>query len=364
VIISKYLNREVLKSSLLVLSVLIALFMGQRFVLYLGDAAQGNIGSDLVLALLLFQLPVFISYLLPLSFFIGLLIALGNLYANHEMTILGATGFSQRQLYKTFLPLGLIVALISGYLTLFQVPAAVAAQQKMILEQQQKGDLSLLREGRFQQSADGKTIIYVERMPEHDQLERIFFAQENQAEQAFSIIFAEQGHFLNDPNRGNYLVLENGHQYGGNPGVKKFQMLDFERYFMTIETKADQVRKTKLKAVDTLTLFNEPTTAHQGELQWRLSAPISVLILLLVAIPLSKVNPRQGKFGRLVPSLLVYLCYVALLITMRSSMEDGKLSPMIGTWWVHILMFAYGYSEFTNWRWLKKNKPKQEVAPS
>ncbi len=339
--------------------------MGQRFVLYLGDAAQGNIGSDLVMMLLLLQLPVFISYLLPLSFFIGLLISLGNLYANQEMTILSATGFSQGQLYKTFLPMAIAVALISGYLTLFQVPTAVAAQQKMILEQQQKGDLSLLREGRFQQSADGKTIIYVERMPRHDQLERIFFAHENPAkQQAFSIIFAEQGYFLNDPERGNYLVLEKGHQYGGNPGLKKFQMLAFERYFMTIQTKADQVRKTKLKAVDTLTLILEPTIPHQGELQWRLSAPISVLLLLLVAIPLSKVNPRQGKFGRLVPSMLVYLCYVALIISMRSSMEDGKISPAIGTWWIHLLMFAYGWSEFTQWRWLKRSRSRQRQEAS
>lgn len=168
--------------------------MGQRFVLYLGDAAQGNIGSDLVLSLLLFQLPVFISYLLPLSFFIGLLIALGNLYANHEMTILSATGFSQNQLFKTFLPLAIIITVVSGYLTLFQVPHAVAAQQAMILAQQQKGDLSLLREGRFQQSSDGKTIIYVERMPKHDELERVFFAQENPLEQQeFNIIFANNG---------------------------------------------------------------------------------------------------------------------------------------------------------------------------
>ena len=334
--------------------------MGQRFVLYLGDAAQGNIGSDLVLTLLVLQLPVFISYLLPLSFFIGLLLALGNLYTNQEMTILGATGFSQGQLYRTFLPLALAVTVISGYLTLFQVPTAVAAQQKMILEQQQKGDLSLLREGRFQQSADGKTIIYVERMPRHDELEQIFFAHENPAEQqAFSIIFAQQGHFLNDPERGNYLVLEKGHQYGGNPGLKKFQMLAFERYFMTIQTKADQVRKTKLKAVDTATRILEPTIPHQGELQWRLSAPISVLLLLLVAIPLSKVNPRQGKFGRLVPSLLIYLCYVALIISMRSSMEDGKLNPAIGTWWVHLLMLFYGWSEFTQWRWLKKRRARK-----
>jgi len=338
--------------------VLLLLFMGQRFVLYLGDAAQGNIGSDLVMSLLMFQLPVFISYLLPLSLFIGLLIALGNLYANHEITILNACGFSQSQLLKTFMPLAIVVAIIAGYLTLFQVPKAVLAQQEMILEQQQKGDLSLLREGRFQQSSDGKSIIYVERMPQHDKLERVFFAQENPVQKtAFSIIFAQQGRFLNDPEQGNFLVLENGHQYGGNPGVKKFQTLSFERYFMELKSKDDEQRKVKLKAISTVDLLLDPSVPNQGELQWRISAPLSVPLLLLVALPLAKVNPRQGKFGRLLPGLLVYMCYSALLITMRSNMEDEKLSPMIGTWWVHLLMLFYAWSEYTHWQWLKKKRP-------
>ena len=354
VIIQRYLNREVFKAATVVLVVLLMLFMGQRFVLYLGDAAQGNIGSDLVMALLLFQLPVFVSYLLPLSLFIGLLIALGNLYANHEITVLKACGFSQKQLFKTFVPLSILISIVCGYLTLFQVPYAVAAQQKMIQEQQRKGDLSLLREGRFQQSADAKSIIYVERIPKHDELEQVFFAQEDPTEQAFSIIFAERGRFLNDDDSGNFLVLENGHQYGGNPGVKKFQMLDFESYFMALKSKEAAVKKVKLKAVHTFELIQNPTVPHQGELQWRLSAPLSVPLLVLAALPLARVNPRQGKFGRLLPGMLVYLCYAALLITMRSSMEEEKLSPIIGTWWVHLLMFGYAWSEYTQWQWLKK----------
>ncbi|MBT8448739.1 MAG: LPS export ABC transporter permease LptF [Gammaproteobacteria bacterium] len=363
-IIQRYLNREASKAAFVVLMVLLLLFMGQRFVLYLGDAAQGLIGSNLVLSLLLFQLPVFVSYLLPLSLFIGLLIALGNLYANHEITVLKACGYSPKQLLKSFMPLAIFVSLISGYLTLFQVPYAVAAQQQMIAEQERKGDLSLLREGRFQQSSDSKTIIYVERIPKHDELEQVFFAQEDPSEQAFSIIFAERGRFLNDPERGNFLVLENGHQYGGNPGNRKFQMLDFESYFMAIKSREDEQKKVKLKAIGTLELLKNPTVPNQGELQWRLSAPLSVPLLLLVALPLARVNPRQGKFGRLLPGMLVYLCYAALLIMMRSSMEEEKLSPIIGTWWVHLLMFAYAWSEYTNWQWLKKrrNKPQSNGA--
>ena len=94
VIIGRYLNKEVIKTMLVVLMVLLMLFVGQRFVLYLSDAAKGSFSSDLVLTLLVLQLPVFISYLLPLSLFLGLLISLGKLHTDHEMTVIMACGIS------------------------------------------------------------------------------------------------------------------------------------------------------------------------------------------------------------------------------------------------------------------------------
>jgi len=359
-IIGRYLNKEVIKTMLVVLFVLLVLFMGQRFVLYLTDAAKGRIDSEIVLQLLLFQAPVFVSYLLPLSLFLGVLITFGKLYADHEMAVLSACGISRRRVLFYFIPLTIIISLLTGYLTIFQAPSAVYQQQEMIKEQKMKGDLSLVTPGRFQQTSDGKKIIYIEEIKEENQLQRIFFAQQSdESNHNFSLILSEKGRYWSDENQQNYLVLENGNQYKGSPGSNKLQTSSFKNYFMALTKVKEKTKVSKLKAISSSELLSDPTMPHQAELQWRLAAPLSVPLLILLALPLAKVEPRQGKFARILPGLLIYIVYMGLIVSMRGSIEDSKIDPRIGTWWIHLLLLSYAYSEFSQWQWWHRLKGKQ-----
>ncbi len=362
-IIGRYLNKEVLKAMFVVLFVLLLLFMGQRFVQYLSDAAQGRFASELVLKLLLFQAPVFISYLLPLSLFLGILITFGKLYTDHEMDIIAACGISNRQILLHFYPLMIIISLITGYLTLFQAPSVINYQQQLLKEQEIKGDLSLITPGRFQQSSDGKRIIYVEEIKQDDQLQSVFFAQQTRNfGYEFSLIVSEKGRYWSDDKQQNYLVLEKGNQYQGSPGNNKFHTTSFERYFMALKPIEQKAGISKLKAKSSVELYTESTMPHHAELQWRLAAPLSVPLLILLALPLSRVPPRQGKFARLLPGMLIYIGYMILLLTMRGSLEDGKITPWIGTWWVHLLLLGFAYSEFTRWQWVKQLKNTKNAS--
>jgi len=353
-IIGRYLNKEVIKTMLVVLFILLILFLGQRFVLLLTDAAKGRIDSEIVLQLLIFQTPVFVSYLLPLSLFLGILITFGKLYADHEMAVLSACGISNRKVLFYFIPLMILISFLTGYLTIFQAPTAIYQQQELIKEQKMKGDLSLITPGRFQQTSDGKKIIYIEEIKEKNQLQRIFFAQQsNASNHDFSLILSEKGRYWSDENQQNYLVLENGNQYKGSPGNNKFQTSSFERYFMALSKAEDETKISKLKAIPSTDLLSNPTMPHQAELQWRLAAPISVPLLILLALPLARVQPRQGKFARILPGLLIYMTYMGLMVTMRGSIENSKVDPLIGTWWIHLLLLGYSYSEFTQWQWFK-----------
>jgi len=188
-------------------------------------------------------------------------------------------------------------------------------------------------------------------------MQSVFFAQQtNDSNHGFSLIVSEKGRYWSDDKQQNYLVLEKGHQYQGSPGNNKLITTDFERYFMALKAVEQKAGISKLKAKPSTSLYNEPTMQHQAELQWRIAAPLSVPLLILLALPLAKVPPRQGKFARLLPGLLVYIGYMILLLTMRGSIEDNKISPLIGTWWVHLLLFGYAYSEFTKWQWLQRFK--------
>ena len=362
-IIARYLNKEVFKTLLAVLMVLLLLFMGQRFVMYLGDAAQGDYSSSLVLKLLILQLPIFISYLLPLSLFLATLITLGKMHTDNEMTIISACGVSDRQILRYFLPMILILTVLTGYLTLFQVPTAIQAQQTLFKAEKVKGDINLVNAGKFQQSADGKKIIYVEEISAENELRRIFYvAQEDDNTTEFSIIVSEKGRYWTDEELRNYLVLENGSQYKGSPGNNKLNAMNFKRYFMKLKSKVNRDGNIILKALPTNELFENMTSENQSELQWRISAPLSIPLLLLLALPFSRVPPRHGKFARLLPGLMIYIAYMILLLMMRNKMEDGNINPLIGTWWVHLLLLGYAISEFTRWDWLKNLKAKKVTS--
>jgi len=353
-IIARYLNKQVLKSNLVVLVVLLLLFEGQRFVYNLSGAAQGKYSSDLVLTLLVLHTPVFISYLLPLSMFIALLITLGKLHADSEMTIIRACGVSNLQILKHFIPYMLLITLFTAYLTLFQAPLAVFTQQELFKEQKKKGDLNLITPGRFQQSSDGNKIIYVEKMDNNEQMKGIFFVQQNEdKDYDFSLLIADKGSYWSDDNEQNFLALEDGYQYQGSPGSNELRTLSFEQYFLELRTKADDSEIDELTAKSTAQLFNETSPESNAEIQWRLSAPLSIPLLMILAIPLARVQPRQGKFGKLLPGIMTYIVYMILILSMRSSMEDDKISPWIGIWWVHLALLFYGVNEFHNWRWLK-----------
>ena len=363
-IIGRYLNKEVIKTMLVVLVVLLLLFVGQRFVLYLGGAAKGNFSSDLVLTLLALQIPVFISYLLPLSLFLGILIALGKLHTDHEMTVITACGISDKQIFIYFLPLIALLSFLTGYLTLFQAPTATHIQKELIQEQQSKGELSLITPGRFQQTSDGSKIIYVEDVLEENNLQRIFFVEQGKDNSHdFSLIVSKSGRYWTDEQQKHYLVLEQGSQYQGSPGSSEFNTMSFERYFMELSKTDKRTAITKVKARPTSELLSNFNSTNQGEFQWRIAAPISIILLVMLALPLSRVPPRQGKFARLLPGLMIYVLYMILLITMRKGMMDEKIPPLIGTWWVHLLLLGYGYSEFTQWQWYQKLKLRLNRKP-
>ena len=122
---------------------------------------------------------------------------------------------------------------------------------------------------------------------------------------------------------------------------------------MALSKVKDETKISKLKAIPSTDLLSNPTLPHQAELQWRVAAPISVPLLILLALPLARVQPRQGKFARILPGLLIYMIYMGLIVTMRGTIEDSKVDPSIGAWWIHLLLLGYAYSEFTQWQWFK-----------
>lgn len=343
-IVFRYLNREVLRSFAGILTVLMAIFLSQRLVGYLGDAAGGELSGLVVFKLVALYLPVLFSLLLPLTLFLAILLALGRLYSEHEMTVLRACGVGENDVLRHLMRPVLVLTVFTAALTLYVMPAALEYQYQVMDSQAAESELSLLAPGRFQEAQDNRSVLYVEAFGEENALGGVFFATMPQSPRESAGILASRGgyHWQDETDGQRYLVLENGYRYELAPGSNKWTVVKYDKYFMRLQTRSAQEMRRKTKALSTWQLLQELQPAQIAELQWRLAVPLSMPILALLAVPLCRVRPREGKFAKILPGLLLYLGYTMLLMMARSAVEEGKLSGWVGLWPVHALALVLG----------------------
>lgn len=345
-IVFRYLIGEVFKSQLAVFLILITIIMSQRFVRILADASEGELPGQLVLTILSLKLPQLAVLILPLAAFLGVLIAYGRIYADSEMTVLHATGVSEWYVTRLTLVLSVVMALASGFLTLYFSPWAMEKEYQIIEKAEADAGLSSLIPGRFQQTSNGKAVVFVQSIGrEGGELQHVFLAQNGaNLEEGTRIIYAQAGQVKEDAQGAQQLILDSGRRYVGTAFSPAYEVLEFDSYQVQIREQEVEQKRRKISSLTTMELFNTGGPEATAELHWRLAIPLSIPILMLIAVPLAKVNPRQGKFGRLLPALALYLLYYILLIASRSAIEDGKLPEWLGMWWIHGLGLAFGAS--------------------
>ena len=137
-------------------------------------------------------------------------------------------------------------------------------------------------------------------------------------------------------------MLNKGFRYEGQPGEADFRTIEYDTYGVLLPKPEVQTEVTDREAMSTAQLLREDGLDERAELQWRIAIPLLVPIVAFFAVPLARVNPRQGRFLKLLPSILLYMSYLALLISARGWMESGKTPAVLGLWWVHGLFLIVG----------------------
>lgn len=341
--IFRYLISETLKSQLAVLFILMTIFVSQKFIRVLSDASEGDIPGAIIFQLLSLNLPALLSLILPLSLFLGILLAHGRIYADNEMTVLHACGVSEWYVTRVTLVLALVLALLTAVFTLWLVPWSLDQEQQVEDKARSESGLTALMPGRFQQASNRKAVIFVQSVGDNGDLEKVFVAQHthNQGElQSGSVVMAESGKVTSEASGSQWLELDNGKRYAGD--AESYQMMSFDRYQLQIKEQQASEQLRKLEAYPTIELLSKQEPAAVAELQWRIAIPLAMPLLTLIAVPLSRVNPRQGKFGRMAPALLIYLGYFLLLMAAKSAIRDGVIPPVIGLWWIHCILLVFG----------------------
>ncbi len=343
-IISRYLNREVFTSTSAILGVLFAIFISQRVVKYLGQAANGDISGVMVWQMVGLFSPVLVGFLLPLAFFLGCLLAFSRLYVDSEMAVLRSSGVSEYQLIKMLLPIAIIVALIGGAVTLWISPWANEITYQLRDEQASKLELSMLSPGRFQTFQQGNGVVYVDEAGEgaasDSQLGNFFLAEIDVEEGEKSRLVAAKSaeRFYDEVQDKNFLQLNDGFVYELDENNQIRKITEFKHYYARLEAEQSFVSRRKISATPTHKLWQARDNLSWAELHWRLAVPLSVPFLLLLAVPLSRVRPREGKFAKILPALLIYIGYVIFIVVFRRWIEDEKLPGWIGYIPIYLVM--------------------------
>jgi lipopolysaccharide export system permease protein len=354
VIIFRYLIKEVFTTLIALTGILMLIFLSNQFVQYLNRAAAGNIPGIIIMKLMALELPNLMGLLLPLGFYMALLLAYGRLYAENEMTILRASGYGPRQLLAHSLIMASVVAVIVGIVMVWASPYIATERAKLLRSAGIKTLIQTLMPSRFHALNGGQQVFYVQSMSrDHSKADQVFLAKKSVVpdnKTQWDVLWAEQAFSEQDLATGEeYIVLHKGKEYQGAPGQANYQVAEFAEYKARLPHPivkiSDDIRTAKTK---TLWPLNNSNPSKAAELQWRLSIPLMVFTLTLIAVPLSRVNSRAGKFAKLLPAVIIYILYANFMFLARDAIVSGKIPLWVGMWWIHILVLLIGL--FLIWR--------------
>lgn len=330
--------------------ILLVVGLINRFIQYLGQAVSGEISSDVLFLLMFYRLPDFLLVILPLALFLAILLVYGRMYAENEMIVLIGSGMSQRKLLLVTQGSVILVTLLVAALSLQYAPRGISNTEELKNAQDALTELDLMVAGQFQEFSDGARVTYAERITVDGggkRLENVFVvsgSQQNDENSGIRIVVAESARPEVDVATGaRFMRLENVKQYEGLPGRADFTIGEFDVQAILLPDSEGIEAVDLVRALPTADLFGSSDVEYIAELQWRISAFLLIPILSLIAVPLSKVNPRQGRYSKLVPAALIYAMYFILLQFCRDALGNGQLSPLLGMWWVHLLFLGIGY---------------------
>lgn len=364
-ILDRYICREVLLVAITVLFVLLLILTGNSLLKIMADVVSGELPQDLIFPLLGATVIHQSVILIPFSFFLGVVLAFGRLYQDSEMSAITASGMGSIQLYKTLLWILLPLAMLMLWMSLYVNAWAVGLEDELWKDAEQRVEITTLSPGKFNQGDDRKSTLFFERYQQEGEAEKrvlsnVFMQFERDASQVLQTAASAQKTV--DPDTGNvYMLYQQGEiQSASETG---YSTITFDEHAVLIREKVYPVNgKSSVESMHIDQLWQSKEVGHIAELQMRLSLPLAAILFLLIAVPMSHIAPRKGRYSRLGYAILLYFLYMYLLNLVATWVESGKLSVIPGIFIlpviaVSILLF-YLLNQAQWFSGLKNTKPK------
>lgn len=339
-VLDRMVTAELIKTIFAVLIVLVTIIVSRKFLTILTKAIEGEVAGDTLFVLLGLKTLSALIILLPASAFLGILLVFGRMYRDQEMTVLSSAGVGFVRLYRSIALLVLPLVLLAAYLALEVMPWSEQQVQELMRKDEKTADLRGIKPGRFNEFSRGDVVLYTEAMSETDGTMHNVFVQSRQGDEA-GVIIAESGHLKESETGEHFVVLSFGRRYQGIPGQADYIISEFEDYAVKID-EADDAEQAALKreAAPSMTLWQSKTPRELAELQRRFAIPLGVMVLSLLAIPLSRTAPRGGVYGSVLTAFLIYLAYENLQRITQGLLMTQRIPLWLGHSGVYILMLA------------------------
>jgi len=360
-ILKQYIGRELIKTTLAVTSVLCLVFLCHQLIRLLAKVAAGKLSTAMLMNILFLQLPYLLGLLLPIGVYFAVILVFSRMYVDHEMTIYSTCGLSRWQILAMVLPSTLWMMLLVAALTLGLNPQLLAVQAKLLQQSPTRLLADTLIPGRFHIVNGGKQVYYVESIDrESDTAHKVFLARREANTEdpsksqgaRWSVLSAATGKRYQDSNGIDYIVAEYGNRYLGQAGQAEFQWTQFTSLasFLQSATTSPLLFTYASMSSRSLWQLRKKDLLAAAELQWRIIVPLSVPVLALLALPLSYVRPRHGRYSSLIPAILIYIIFANAMFISRRYLESGRLSPTIGLWGVILFTSVFASILQTDWR--------------
>ncbi len=332
-ILSKYIIKETLKVQFAVLLILILLFTAQQFIETLDSITKGQLPADIIISVLSLEMINMIQYILPLSIFLGILFTFSRFYINSEFTVMKASGVNLRLILKVVLILSVITGALGFANVFWLTPWSRYELNYVVTQAKHSHNLSVLKTNSFVKDKNGNNVIFITKSQDGT-LENLFLFQ-NVYTNNPSILTANTGKIGSDTQGNEQLTLHNTTNYFAS-NANDFHVVNFRKYKLNINFGVITVNHSGIRELNLAQLLKSKSPLRYTELCWKLSLVLSIFIMAFLAIPLSKVNARSGRFGKMLPAVMLYTIYFLCATSFKHSGENSgrilfSVVGMLGT---------------------------------
>ncbi len=354
-ILRRYMTQQVAANTAIVLLFLMALMLGGRLIRYFGIAAEGRLDVGLLFAIIGYNIPTFLELILPLSFFIALMLVLGRMYVDHEMSVLFASGISRGRLTRLMIPLITGLFVFQMGISLWAKPWGLSNSEQIWQTQSLGSLLDLVRPKTFISS--GNYHLYVDEFDKEKRELKNLYVVQQQTDKSGKIakndviITATRAYQVpsKDTDSSMQLDLFQGRRYELGTNNAKYNQASFEKYRITLEKPAsEKITETNVETQTTAKLLaNTQKPEVKAELGYRFTMPWLIIIAAMLATPLAQVRPRQGRWLRLLPSVLIFASCAISIISLRTAIGKESISEYAYIW---LIVGFIAFALLLNWQ--------------